>query len=84
MGLTAAVAGASGYAGGELLRLLAGHPDFEIGPLSGKSNVVFWLERHGIPTDDATVTRILDAAKNSARILTDEELHSICAGVARN
>jgi N-acetyl-gamma-glutamyl-phosphate reductase len=30
MGARVAVAGASGYAGGELLRLLAGHPDFEI------------------------------------------------------
>jgi len=34
MGARVAVAGASGYAGGELLRLLAGHPDLEIGPLS--------------------------------------------------
>jgi 2-isopropylmalate synthase len=56
----------------------------EIGPLSGKSNVVFWLERHKIPADDATVTRILDAAKQSARILTDDELLSICAGAARH
>ena len=38
MGLTAAVAGASGYAGGELLRLLASHPDLEIGPLSAAGN----------------------------------------------
>ncbi|MBV9821892.1 MAG: N-acetyl-gamma-glutamyl-phosphate reductase [Actinobacteria bacterium] len=30
MGTSVAVAGASGYAGGELLRLLAGHPDFEV------------------------------------------------------
>src|SRR5207244_417082 len=30
MGARVAVAGASGYAGGELLRLLAGHPDLEI------------------------------------------------------
>ncbi len=30
MGVKVAVAGGSGYAGGELLRLLAGHPDFEI------------------------------------------------------
>ncbi len=30
MGIRVAVAGASGYAGGELLRLLAGHPDFEV------------------------------------------------------
>ena len=34
MGARVAVAGASGYAGGELLRLLVGHPDLEIGPLA--------------------------------------------------
>ena len=34
MGARVAVAGASGYAGGELLRLLAAHPDLEIGPLA--------------------------------------------------
>src|SRR5216683_796382 len=30
----------------------------EIGPMSGKSNVLFWLERHCIPADEALVTRI--------------------------
>ena len=34
MGARVAVAGASGYAGGELLRLLSCHPDLEIGPLA--------------------------------------------------
>src|SRR5437763_11811962 len=29
----------------------------EIGPMSGKSNVIFWLERKGIPADEATVNR---------------------------
>ena len=38
MGARVAVAGASGYAGGELLRLLAGHPDLEIGPVTGQGN----------------------------------------------
>jgi N-acetyl-gamma-glutamyl-phosphate reductase len=33
VGMTAAVAGASGYAGGELLRLLLAHPDLEVGPV---------------------------------------------------
>ncbi len=33
----AAVAGASGYAGGELLRLLLSHPDLEIGPIAAGS-----------------------------------------------
>src|SRR5450432_4286946 len=38
MGARVAVAGASGYAGGELLRLLAGHPDLEIGAVTAESN----------------------------------------------
>ncbi|MAT18086.1 MAG: N-acetyl-gamma-glutamyl-phosphate reductase [Leifsonia sp.] len=38
MPYSVAVAGASGYAGGELLRLLAGHPDFEIRTVTAHSN----------------------------------------------
>jgi N-acetyl-gamma-glutamyl-phosphate reductase len=38
MGAKAAVAGASGYAGGELLRLLLAHPELEIGPVAGGSS----------------------------------------------
>jgi N-acetyl-gamma-glutamyl-phosphate reductase len=34
VGVTVAVAGASGYAGGELLRLLLGHPEVELGQLA--------------------------------------------------
>jgi N-acetyl-gamma-glutamyl-phosphate reductase len=39
MGYRVAVAGASGYAGGELLRLLAGHPDLEVVAATAHSNV---------------------------------------------
>lgn len=38
MGRTAAVAGASGYAGGELLRLLLAHPELTVGPLAAGSS----------------------------------------------
>jgi N-acetyl-gamma-glutamyl-phosphate reductase len=38
MGLRASVAGASGYAGGELLRLVLGHPQFELGALAAGAN----------------------------------------------
>jgi N-acetyl-gamma-glutamyl-phosphate reductase len=38
MGMRAAVAGASGYAGGELLRLLSGHPDFTVGSVTAHAN----------------------------------------------
>jgi len=56
----------------------------EIGPMSGKSNVLFWLERHGMPADDALVNRIFDAAKQSARVLTDSEILALCTEAARN
>ena len=46
----------------------------EIGPMSGKSNVVFWLERKGLKPDDATVERIYQKAKQSNRILLDREI----------
>ena len=54
----------------------------EIGPMSGKSNVLFWLERHKIPADDAVVTRIFEAAKKSPRVLTDAEVLALCSGTA--
>ena len=38
MGIRVAVAGASGYAGGELLRLIAVHPDLELGPVTAGSS----------------------------------------------
>lgn len=38
MGVRVAVAGASGYAGGELLRLIADHPGLELGPVTADSS----------------------------------------------
>jgi len=50
----------------------------EVGPMSGKSNVLYWLARHGIPATDELVNRIFEAAKQSSRMLTDEELRALC------
>jgi N-acetyl-gamma-glutamyl-phosphate reductase len=44
--MTAAVAGASGYAGGELLRLLLGHPEIEIGAVTAGANAGSRLGEH--------------------------------------
>jgi 2-isopropylmalate synthase len=46
----------------------------DIGPMSGKSNVLFWLERHGIPVSDEVVERIYRRAKASDHTLTDAEI----------
>src|SRR2546426_3045483 len=56
----------------------------EIGPMSGKSNVLFWLEKHRIPAEEATVSRIFDAAKQSPRVLSDAEVFALCTEAARN
>jgi len=50
----------------------------EVGPMSGKSNVLYWLECHSIPANEKLAAKILDAAKNSSRILTDAEILALC------
>jgi hypothetical protein len=42
--------------------------------MSGKSNVVFWLERHGHVASEALVDRIFSRAKKSSTVLTNEEI----------
>jgi len=49
----------------------------EVGPMSGESNILYWLEQRGIATDRARIDRIMTAAKASDRLLTDEELHAL-------
>jgi 2-isopropylmalate synthase len=46
----------------------------EVGPMSGKSNVVYWLEKRGLPITDEIVDRIFMKAKSSASVLTEEEI----------
>jgi 2-isopropylmalate synthase len=46
----------------------------DIGPMSGKSNVLFWLERRGIPANDHVVERIYKRAKASDHTLSEAEI----------
>jgi len=55
----------------------------EIGPMSGRSNVIYWLEKRGIPATDELVARIFDAAKKATRVLTEEEILTLCGQSAR-
>ncbi len=50
----------------------------EIGPMSGKSNVIFWLERKGITAKEEVVDRIFTRAKQSHRCLTEAEIMECC------
>jgi 2-isopropylmalate synthase len=46
----------------------------DVGPMSGKSNVLFWLERHGIAPSDEIVERIYTRAKASNHTLSEAEI----------
>jgi len=46
----------------------------DIGPMSGKSNVLFWLERHGIAASEDLVERIYKRAKSSDHTLSEAEI----------
>jgi 2-isopropylmalate synthase len=45
-----------------------------IGPMSGKSNVIYWLNRHGLEADEACVECIFAKAKRSDHTLTEAEI----------
>ena len=46
----------------------------DIGPMSGKSNILFWLERRGIPASDDVVEGIYRRAKASDHTLSEAEI----------
>ncbi len=46
----------------------------DVGPMSGKSNVIYWLEKRGLEASEERVTRIYDCAKQSSAVLAEEEI----------
>jgi isopropylmalate/homocitrate/citramalate synthase len=48
--------------------------EIEVGPMSGKSNVVYWLEKRGLPVTDAVVDRIFARAKSATSVLEEREI----------
>ena len=46
----------------------------EIGPMSGRSNVLFWFDKRGVHVTAAQVDRVFARAKASERVLTEEEI----------
>lgn len=48
----------------------------EIGPMSGKSNIVYWLEKHGFVSSEPLVDAIYAAAKQSNHVLSESEIRA--------
>ena len=57
--------------------LVGREQEIEVGPMSGRSNVIFWLERRGLPATEAIVDRIFTAAKASSRVLSHDQIDRI-------
>jgi 2-isopropylmalate synthase len=57
--------------------LVGRRQEIEIGPMAGHSNVVYWLEMNGYDPSPDRVDRILQAAKNSPRILSESEIRAV-------
>jgi len=49
----------------------------EIGPMSGKSNIIYWLKENNYKNDEWTVNKIFKAAKKSKKVLTEKELQKL-------
>jgi 2-isopropylmalate synthase len=63
--------------------LVGREQEIEVGPMSGKSNVVFWLEKRGLPATEEVVDRIFARAKRSACVLTEREiLEEVASGTS--
>ena len=57
--------------------LVGREQEVDVGPMSGRSNVVFWLERRGLQATDEIVDRIFAAAKASDSVLSEETIRSL-------
>jgi 2-isopropylmalate synthase len=57
--------------------LVGRQQEIEVGPVSGRSNVVFWLESRGLPATDEIVDRVFAAGKASNRTLTHAQVQAI-------
>jgi 2-isopropylmalate synthase len=56
------------------------HQTIEVGPMSGMSNVNYWLKSRGLETSEETVRAVLLRAKSSDRTLTDAEILAVVKG----
>jgi hypothetical protein len=52
--------------------------------MSGRSNVIYWLGKRGIAASEEVADRILAAAKQSSRVLTEEEILALVPSSARH
>jgi 2-isopropylmalate synthase len=62
--------------------LVGRRQEIEVGPMSGESNVIFWLKSRDIEPTAERVKAVFELAKRVDRVLTDHEIRSLVEGLA--
>jgi len=57
--------------------LVGREQEVDVGPMSGRSNVIFWLEKRGLTASDEIVDRILAEAKQSDAVLSEQQIRAL-------
>lgn len=57
--------------------LVGREQEVDVGPMSGRSNVIFWLEKRGLTASDEIVDRVLAEAKKSDSVLAEETIRAV-------
>ena len=64
--------------------LVGRQQEIEVGPVSGRSNVIFWLESRGLPATDEIVDRIFAPPRPRTDTLTHEQVQKIVDAAQRS
>ncbi len=62
--------------------LVGRRQEIEVGPMSGRSNVVCWLRDRGFEPTDELVDAVFARAKEASRVLDEAEIRAICSAPA--
>ena len=62
--------------------LVGRRQQIEVGPMSGESNVVFWLQSRGLEPTPERVRAVFQRAKSVDRMLSDQDIHAVLDSLA--
>ncbi len=62
--------------------LVGRRQSIEVGPMSGESNVIFWLESHELTATPERVQAVFQRAKSVDRLLTEAEIRAVIEALA--
>ena len=55
-----------------------------IGHMSGRSNIIWWLQQNGYEVSEELVSHMFEVAKGQRRLMTDEEVHAAISGFSES